>query len=179
MTQLQPECMVINGFYQYRPNSDTVGTQRIRIDLIPCKGTLPCCYRKLLQALPDALGETRQTMLLTKHLYPAAPAIGNNTQLYLRIQHHLEPRCHLRCWRICRIWYNRIVKIQHQQPNAVLLQKLRRQVCDRICQQHRQQRKIHKGVPTFIECIKSMFVYFGYCTMKGGICLRLSRFILL
>ena len=85
------------------------------------------------------MGHNVQPVTLRKGHDPGLFAVGDDTELDPRDRHFRQPGQHFLRRLVRRIRDDGIIKIQHQQRNAPLLQQLRRQVRDRARHDARQK----------------------------------------
>ena len=133
MPCLQPEIVIIDGFYQDGPHPTAIGAQGVRKDLIAHQSSFLRRNAVLGKALPDpttagflSMGDAIQAIGSTKLFYPVITAVGYHTHCDIGAVHHSQPIRHFGGGDAGGIGHDGIVKIQHQQPDIVQLQELRR-----------------------------------------------------
>lgn len=85
MAQLQPNIMIMDGFYQNRRYTGTIAAKNICIDLISRQSRFIGRYAEHPQASADPLGkgflgmgDAWYAVFFTEHLNPIPLTVGNN-----------------------------------------------------------------------------------------------------
>ena len=135
MAQLQPKIMIVDGFDQYRSDTGAICAQCIRIDLIAHQCAVIFGNSKLFNACIYPLrkrlfcmGYAGNSILFAKNLHAIPFAVGYHTDPHIRCKDFLDPGFHRRCRRVGSIWNDGIIKIQHQQRDALIQQPLQLQI---------------------------------------------------
>lgn len=136
MACLEPEIMIIDGLDQNGANPAAIGSQSVRKYLVTCQCTVRCRQAVSLQTLPDTflerlfrMGDAVDAVLGAKNLYPIIVGIGHHADADVGSFHHFQPAPHFLRRYIRSIRHNGIVKVQHQQPDALPGQIFRCQPC--------------------------------------------------
>ena len=151
MPCLQPEIVVVDCLHQDGSYSTAVGAQSVSKYLIAHQRCPGCGDLILAKALTNALGEgllcmgdAVHTVVTAEYLHTILVAVGHHTHRNTGNQDILDPGIHfLRC-HACGIGYDGIIKVQHQQFDALLLKEFGSQVSKFLRDECRKQRKAHK-----------------------------------
>lgn len=151
MAGLKPKIVVIDSLHQDGTDTATVASQGIGKDLIAYQCRPGCRDPVLAEALSDALGkrlfgvgDAIHTVVSAEDLYPVFAAVGHHAHLQAGSKNILDPGIHLLRGLAGGIGHDSIVKVQHQQFNALLCQKFWGQIGEFFRNESRKQRKTHK-----------------------------------